>query len=219
MALPEVVTAGEWQKARDALLVKEKELTHALDALAAERRRLPMVRFDAEYLFTGTDRTAGLAELFDGRRQLIVYQMMDLGPDEYCNGCSSFVDNIGHLAHLNARDTTFVVVSDMPAPQLFSWRERMGWTMPFYSSRGTTFADDCGHDDGFGLSVFLRDGDEVYRTYFTEARGVDRLRADLNLLDLTAYGRQEEWEDSPPGWPQTPTMDWMRHHDEYAAQH
>jgi predicted dithiol-disulfide oxidoreductase (DUF899 family) len=214
MELPDVVTAGQWQKARDALLVKEKELTHALDALAAERRRLPMVRF-TDYVFIGTDREAGLADLFDGRRQLIVYQMMDEGPDEYCNGCSSFVDNIGHLAHLNARDTTFVVVSDMPPEQLFAWRERMGWTMPFYSSRGTTFATDCGLDDGFGLSVFLRDGDAIYRTYFTEARGVDRLRADLNLLDLTAYGRQEEWEDSPPGWPQDPTMTWMRHHDEY----
>lgn len=215
MDMPDVVTADQWQKARDALLVKEKELTHALDALAAERRRLPMVCFDADYGFTGADRTAGLADLFEGRRQLIVYQMMDEGPDEYCNGCSSFVDNIGHLAHLNARDTTFVVVSDMPPNQLFAWRERMGWTMPFYSSRGTTFATDCGLDGGFGLSVFLRDGDEVYRTYFTEARGVDRLRADLNLLDLTPYGRQEEWEDSPPGWPQDPTMTWMRHHDEY----
>jgi predicted dithiol-disulfide oxidoreductase (DUF899 family) len=219
MKLPDVVTAEQWQKARDELLVKEKELTHALDALAAQRRRMPMVHFDAEYEFTGQDRKAGLADLFEERRQLIVYQMMDLGPDEYCNGCSSFVDNIGHLAHLNARDTTFVVVSDMPPEQLFAWRRRMEWTMPFYSSRGTTFAADCGVDDSFRLSVFLRDGDQVYRTYFTEARGVDRLRADLNLLDLTPYGRQEEWENSPPGWPQDPTMTWMRHHDEYADQH
>ncbi len=219
MKLPQVVTAEQWQKARDALLVKEKAFTRALDALAAERRRLPMVHFDTDYVFTGTDRKAGLAELFEDRRQLIVYQMMDLGPDQYCNGCSSFVDNIGHLAHLNARDTTFVVVSDMPPDQLFSWRERMEWTMPFYSSRGTTFAADCGLDGGFGLSVFLRDGEQVYRTYFTQARGVDRLRADLNLLDLTAYGRQEQWEDSPPGWPQDPTMSWIRHHDEYTDQH
>ena len=219
MELPQIVTAEQWQKARDELLVKEKELTHALDALAAERRRLPMVRFDSDYVFTGQERKAGLADLFDGRRQLIVYQMMDLGPDEYCNGCSSFVDNIGHLAHLNARDTTFVVVSDMPPEQLFSWRQRMEWTMPFYSSRGTTFAADCGVEDSFRLSVFLRAGEQVCRTYFTEARGVDRLRADLNLLDLTAYGRQEEWEDSPPGWPQSPTMSWMRHHDEYPDQH
>jgi predicted dithiol-disulfide oxidoreductase (DUF899 family) len=215
MDMPDVVTADQWQQARDALLVKEKELTHALDALAAERRRLPMVRFGTDYTFTGADRTAGLAELFEGRRQLIVYQMMDEGSDEYCNGCSSFVDNIGHLAHLNARHTTFAVVSDMPPEQLFAWRERMEWTMPFYSSRGTTFATDCGLHGGFGLSVFLRDGDQVYRTYFTQARGVDRLRADFNLLDLTPYGRQEEWEDSPPGRPQDPTMSWLRHHDEY----
>lgn len=219
MKLPDVVTAEQWQKARDALLVKEKELTRALDALAAQRRRLPMVRFDTEYVFTGLDRKAGLVDLFEGRRQLIVYQMMDLGPDEYCDGCSSFVDNIGHLAHLNARDTTFAVVSDMPPEQLFAWRQRMGWTMPFYSSRGTTFDADCGLDGGFGLSVFLRDGEQVYRTYFTQARGVDRLRADNNLLDLTPYGRQEEWEDSPPGWPQDPTMSWLRHHDEYTHQH
>src|SRR5687767_7666203 len=134
MKVPDVVTAEQWQKARDELLVKEEELTDALDALAAQRRRVPMVHFDTESEFTGQDRKAGLADLFEGRRQLIVYQMMDLGPDEYCNGCSSFVDNIGHLAHLNARDTTFVVVSDMPPEQLFAWRRRMEWTMPFYSS-------------------------------------------------------------------------------------
>ncbi|MFB6718985.1 DUF899 domain-containing protein [Kribbella sp. NPDC056345] len=215
MKFPEVVTAEEWQQARDALLVKEKELTRALDALAAERRRLPMVRFENDYVFTGADGKAGLAELFEGRRQLIVYQMMDLGPDEYCNGCSSFVDNIGHLAHLNARDTTFVVVSDMPPEQLFKWRRRMGWTMPFYSSHGTTFVADCDIGDGFALSVFVHDGKQVYRTYVTQARGVDRLRADNNLLDLTPYGRQEDWEDSPPGWPQDPTMSWLHHHNEY----
>ncbi len=143
MKIPEIVTVEEWQQARDALLDKEKALTRVLDALAAERRRLPMVRFENDYVFTGQDGKARLAELFEGRRQLIVYQMMDLGPDEYCNGCSSFVDNIGHLAHLNARDTTFVVVSDMPPEQLFKWRRRMGWTMPFYSSHGTTFVADC----------------------------------------------------------------------------
>ncbi|GAA0590079.1 DUF899 domain-containing protein [Kribbella sandramycini] len=212
--LPEVVSAEEWQRGREALLVKEKALTRAFDELAAERRRLPMVRF-GEYAFEGVEGTAGLGELFEGRRQLIVYQMMDLGSDGYCNGCSSFVDNIGHLAHLNARDTTFVVVSDMPAEQLFGWRRRMGWTMPFYSSRGTTFAADCGFNSGFGLSVFLRDADHTYRTYSTQARGVDRLRPDFNLLDLTPLGRQEEWEDTPPGRPQTPTMAWLRHHDEY----
>lgn len=91
--------------------------------------------------------------------------------------------------------------------------------MPFYSSRGTTFSADCGLDGGFALSVFLRDGDEVYRSYVTQARWVDRLRPDFNLLDLTPYGRQEEWEDSPEGWPQDPTMSWLRHHYEYAENH
>lgn len=158
MRLPDVVTLEEWQQARDALLVKEKKLTRALDALAAERRRLPMVHFENDYEFTG---------------------------------------------------------SDMPPEQLFGWRRQMGWTMPFYSSHGTTFVADCGLGDGFALSVFLRDGNQVYRTYVTQARGVDRLRPDLNLLDLTPYGRQEDREDSPPGWPQDPTMSRMRHHDEY----
>src|SRR4051812_23742958 len=113
MSLPPIVSASEWQSARDTLLVKEKAATRALDALAAERRRLPMVRFDADYAFSGPDGVASLIDLFDGRRQLVVYQFMDRGPDEYCSGCAGVIDNVGHLAHLQARDTTFVAVSDM----------------------------------------------------------------------------------------------------------
>jgi predicted dithiol-disulfide oxidoreductase (DUF899 family) len=213
--LRRVLSPAEWQVARDELLAREKAATRALDALAAERRRLPMVRFGDEYVFDGPDGKASLLDLFDGRRQLVVYQFMDLGPDDYCSGCSSFTDNVGHLAHLHARDTTYVTVSDMPLPQIASFWRRMGWSVPFYSSRGSTFGDDCGAGGGFGLSVFLRDGDEVYRTYFTTGRGVDRLRFDFNILDLTPLGRQEDWEDSPAGYPQTPALAWWRLHDEY----
>jgi predicted dithiol-disulfide oxidoreductase (DUF899 family) len=210
-----VVSAQEWQDAREPLLTREKELTRALDALAAERRRLPMVRFGQDHVFRGPDGELTLADLFDGRRQLIVYQFMDLGPDDYCAGCSSFIDNVGHLAHLHARDTSFAVVSNMPMPQIAAYKQRMGWTMPFVSSQGSSFSADCGAGSGFGLSVFLRDGGDIYRTYFTTGRGVDRLRLDFNLLDLTALGRQEEWEDSPAGWPQSKPYAWWRLHDEY----
>jgi predicted dithiol-disulfide oxidoreductase (DUF899 family) len=216
--------------------VKEKEATKLLDDLAAQRRRLPMVAFDREYVFEGADGPRSLPDLFEGRRQLVVYQFMDNGPDDYCGGCSSFTDNVPaqpNLAHLHARDTTYVVVSDMPFAQLAAYWRRMGWTVPVYSSRGTSFSADCGAGRGFGLSVFLRDSDDrdsddrdsddrdgddqngVYRTYFTSSRGVDRLRFDFNILDLTPYGRQEEWEDSPSGWPQTKPYQWWRLHDEY----
>lgn len=216
LALPQIVSETEWQTARDKLLAKEKALTRALDELAAERRRLPMVRIEKEYVFEGPAGTRGLADLFDGRRQLIVYHfMMAPGSQHRCPGCSSFADNIGHLAHLNARDTTFILVSPAPLSQIEPFQKRMGWTIPWYSSNGNEFNVDCGAGGGFGLSVFLRDGDNVFRTYFTTGRGVDRIRVDFNLLDLTPYGRQETWEDSPEGWPQDPPYTWWRLRDEY----
>lgn len=216
MALPEVVSKKKWQSARDALLVKEKAATKMLDELAAERRRLPMVKFDDDYTFEGPDGKVSLLDLFDGRRQLVVYQFMDNGPDDYCPGCSTYTDNVGNLAHLHARDVTYAVVSNMPMDQLSSFWERMGWTVPVFSSRDTSFAGDCGAGDGFGLSVFIRgDDDTIYRTYFTVARGVDRLRFDFNVMDLVPYGRQETWEDSPDGWPQSDPYMWWRLHDEY----
>ncbi|HEY2204292.1 MAG TPA: DUF899 domain-containing protein [Pseudonocardia sp.] len=220
MHRPAVVTAQEWQAARDALLVTEKQHTRALDALAAERRRLPMVRLEKDYRFTAPDgATVGLAGLFDGRRQLVVYHFMqEPGQDRPCGGCSSFTDNIARQEHLNARDTRLVLVARAPQEEIAPVRERMGWTVPWYSSYGSDFNDDMGLR-GFGLSVFLRDdssgADEVFRTYHTDGRGVDRLRLDFNLLDLTPYGRQEQWEDSPEGWPQDPTMTWLRSRGEY----
>lgn len=215
MALPEIVPPERWQAARDALLAKEKAATRLLDEVAAERRRLPMRPFRTGYTFQGPDGSVDLLGLFAGRRQLVVYQFMDNGPDDYCPGCSGVMDNVGHLAHLNARDVTFVAVSNMPLPQLSAYWKRMEWPAPYYSSHGTSFSHDCGAGDVFGISVFLRDGERVYQTYFTTARGVDRLRFDFSLLDLTPYGRQETWEDSPAGWPQTPPYQWWRLHDEY----
>ncbi|MDG4826045.1 DUF899 family protein [Asanoa sp. WMMD1127] len=215
MALPEVVSRAQWQTARDALLVKEKEATRALDDLAAQRRRLPMVRMPADYAFDGPDGKASLRDLFEGRDQLVVYQFMDNGPDDICSGCASFTDNVGRLEHLHARGTSYAVVSDMPLDQLRSVRTRMEWTVPVYSSRGTTFSADIGAGRGFALAVFVTDGVDAYQTYLTSDRGVDRLRFDFNILDLTPYGRQESWEDSPLGWPQTEPYSWWRLHDEY----
>jgi predicted dithiol-disulfide oxidoreductase (DUF899 family) len=205
MAIPKVVTAQEWQQARDELLRAEKEATRALDALAARRRRLPMVRFGNDYVFDSPAGPRALADLFDGREQLVIYQFMDVGPDGFCPGCTGFTQNVTDLADLAEAGASWANVSDMPLAQIEAQKARMGWTLPFVSSRGTSFSADCGVGEGFMLSVFLRDGDDIYRTYATTSRGVDRLVFVHSILDLCPYGRQEEWEDSPPGWPQHPT--------------
>jgi predicted dithiol-disulfide oxidoreductase (DUF899 family) len=220
MSLPHVATPEEWDAARKALLAKEKDATRARDALAAERRRLPVVRIDKDHVFEGPGGEAHLADLFEGRRQLIVYHFMfhedaPGWPDAGCDGCSMFVDNVGHLAHLHARGTTFALVSRAPLSNIEPYRRRMGWTIPWYSLAGNGFNDDLGVGAGFGLSVFLRDGDEVFRSYFTDARGVEALGSVWTFLDLTPLGRQETWEDSPDGWPQTDPYEWWRRHDEY----
>jgi predicted dithiol-disulfide oxidoreductase (DUF899 family) len=205
-SMPEVVSAEKWQQDRGELLKAEKEATRALDKLAARRRRLPMVRFDSNrYVFGTSAGPETLLGLFAGQRQLVVYQFMDNGPDDYCPGCTHFTRNVVDLASLAHTGVSWVTVSNMPLAQIEGYKARMGWTMPFVSSHGTAFADDCGASGGFMLSVFLRDGEDVYRTYSTTARGVDRLLFANNILDLTPYGRQEDWEDSPPGWPQQPT--------------
>jgi predicted dithiol-disulfide oxidoreductase (DUF899 family) len=205
MAMPEIVSAQQWQQERDDLLKAEKEATRALDALAARRRRLPMVKFSDGYVFDTPEGPKSLADLFDGRNQLVVYQHMDVGPDGFCPGCTCFTNNVTDLEDLNDTDVSWVTVSNMPLAQIGRRKVEMGWTLPFVSSRGTTFADDCGATDGFALSVFLRDGSDVYRTYSTTARGVDRVMFVQNILDLCPYGRQQAWEDSPAGWPQGPT--------------
>ena len=214
--MPPVVPPQDWQAALDRLRGREKDATRALDALAAERRRLPMVRFDGDYRFEGAAGEVGLADLFEGRRQLVVYHFMPPG-EAFCVGCSGFADNIGRLEHLHARGTSLALVTPAPYGRLAAYRERMGGQVPWYAALGTVFNEACGLGGGFGLSVFLRDGGAVYRSYFTAARGVDRLRLDFNLLDLTPYGRQETWEDSPAGWPQDEPYRWWRRHDEYGA--
>jgi predicted dithiol-disulfide oxidoreductase (DUF899 family) len=222
--LPRVVSPAEWQAAHEKLLVKEKAATRARDALAAERRRQPMIRIDKEYVFEGPDGKVSLLDLFDGRRQLIIYHFMfapgvEGWPSAGCPGCSMFVDQIGHLAHPHARETTLVLVSRAPLAQIEPYRKRMGWSVPWFSSSGSDFNLDFGltTDEGetFGLSVFLLDGDSVFRTYFTAGRGVEALGSVWTFLDLTPFGRQEDWEDSPDGWPKTPRYTWWRRHDEY----
>lgn len=228
MRLPKIVSRDEWRAAREELLAKEKAHTRAGDALAGERRRLPMVRVEKEYVFEGPDGEATLVDLFEGRRQLILYHFM-FGPSqtEGCDGCSMVVDNMGHPAHLNARDITRVLVSRAPLARIEPFRKRMGWTIPWYSSYGSDFNPDFGvgpeqprpgeYQDGemFGLSVFLRDGEDVYHTYFTDGRGVEALGSSFSYFDITPYGRQEDWEDSPEGWPKGPRYTWWRHHDRY----
>jgi predicted dithiol-disulfide oxidoreductase (DUF899 family) len=230
MKLPPVVSQEEWQAALEAVRAKEKDATRARDALAAERRRLPRVRIEREYVLEGPDGEAGLLELFEGRRQLILYHFM-FGPnqDAGCGGCSMFVDQIGHLAHMHAREVSFALVSRAPIEKIEAYRKRMGWTIPWFSSFDSDFNVDFGrspetprvgeYQDGesFGLSVFVREGNEVFRTYFTTSRGVEALGSVWTFLDLTPLGRQEEWEDSPEGYPQTKPYQWWRRHDEYES--
>jgi predicted dithiol-disulfide oxidoreductase (DUF899 family) len=136
-----------------------------------------------------------------------------------CPGCSMFVDQIGHPAHIHARDTSFALVSCAPLASIEAYRKRMGWSLPWFSSAGSDFNDDFGvstpEGETFGLSVFLRDGDDVFHTYFTDGRGVEALGSVWTFLDLTPLGRQEDWEDSPAGRPQTPRYEWWQRHDEY----
>src|SRR5688572_26500186 len=180
MKMPPIGSPQQWEAARQELLVKEKELTRARDALAAERRRMPRMAVEKEYTFEGQDGPASLHDLFEGRRQLIVYRFFyEPGvagwPERGCGGCSFLADQVAHLAHLNARDTTLVFVSRAPQPDIERWKARMGWDIPWY-----TLTDDFD-------------------------------------LDFTALGRQEEWEDSPEGYPQTPPYQWWNFHDEYGA--
>lgn len=199
MSYPRIVTREEWLVARKELLIKEKEATHARDRLNAERRRLPMVKIDKDYVFEGPGGKMSLLDLFDGRRQLIVYHFMfDPSWDEGCKSCTFLVDNIGRLARLHARDTSLVLVSHAPLTKLETYKTSMNWTIPWFSSYGSDFNYDFdATDDGGekpGVSVFLRDGENIFHTYSTTARGSDILLGTYNYLDLTPLGRQEEWE-------------------------
>jgi len=230
MKLPPIVSREEWQAAHEKLLEKEKAATRARDALAAERRRLPRVRIEKDYAFTGPAGKVSLLDLFEGRRQLLLYHFM-FGPTREvgCTGCSMVLDQICPLPHLHARDTSFAAVSRAPIARIEAYRRRMGWDVPWVSSFGTDFSHDFGlgprepdpdqDQDGemFALSAFIRDGGEVFRTYFTQHRGVEAVGPVFTLLDLTPLGRQEDWEDSPEGYPQTERYSWWRRHDEYGG--
>jgi predicted dithiol-disulfide oxidoreductase (DUF899 family) len=221
MNLPPIVSANEWEAARQDLLVEEKELTRARDALAAKRRRMPRMAVEKEYSFEGPDGPASLLDLFDGRRQLIVYRFfyepgVSDWPERGCGGCSFLADQVADLAHLNARDTTLVFVSRAPQPDIERWKARMGWEIPWYTLTDD-FDADFGVDEWHGTNAFIREGDDIFRTYFVNSRGDEAMGSTWSYLDITALGRQEEWEDSPEGYPQTPPYQWWNLHDEYGT--
>ena len=220
MNTPPVVSVQEWETARQQLRVREKEVMRAHDALAAGRRRMPWLAVDKRYEFDGPEGRASLLDLFAGRRQLIVYRaFFEPGvhgwPEHACRGCSMIADHIGNLAHLNARDTTLVFVSRAPQPDIERVKARMGWHMPWYTITDG-FDADFGVDEWHGTNAFIHDGDRVFRTYLLNGRGDETLGNTWSYLDMTALGRQEDWEDSPEGYPQGPSYEWWNWHDEYS---
>ena len=219
MNTPPVVSPQEWEAARQQLLVKEKELTRAHDAMAAERRRMPWLAVDKKYEFDGPNGKASLLDLFEGRRQLVVYRaFFEPGvkgwPDHACVGCSLMADQIADVVHLHARDTNFVYASRASQADIERVKMRMGWTFPWYTITDTLDAD-FGVDEWHGTNAFIRDGERVFRTYFVNDRGDEALGSTWSYLDLTALGRQETWEDSPEGYPQSAPYEWWNWHDEY----
>ena len=246
MSLPEIVSREEWETARRELLAREKELTRARDELAAARRRLPMVLVDKDYRFEGPDGDVGLVDLFEGRHQLIVcHFMFDPAWEDGCPSCTAGADEMpeGKIAHLNARDTTLAYVSRAPYAKIARYKDKRGWTFPWYSSHGSDFnydfhvtldpavapveynyrdLDELGPDwhgwtgEMHGISAFLRRGGRIFHTYPSYARGTDMVNSTYQWLDLTARGRHEDWEQ-PPGRSDGPLLSWLRHHDRYGA--
>lgn len=204
---PPVVDGGTWRAALDDLRRREKAATRELDAIAAARRRLPMVEMD-DYTLTGADGPIRLVDIFDGRAQLIVYNhMWENGAEWQCGGCTGFTSQFTRLEFLDNYDAKFVIVTNGPIDEALAYRDKVGNLMDWYSAAGTSFgADvDAAPGEGFGVNVFLRDGDTVYRTWHTNGRGTEQLSHSFALIDLLPYGRQEEWQDSPDGWPSRPT--------------
>jgi predicted dithiol-disulfide oxidoreductase (DUF899 family) len=222
MRTPPIVSPEEWEAARQQMLVKEKAFTRSRDALAAERRRMPWVAVQKEYEFEGPQGKVRLLDLFEGRRQLIVYRaFFEPGvfgwPDHACRGCSLGADQVSHLSHLNERDTTLAYASRAPQADIQRLKARMEWEMPWYTITND-FDKDFGVDEWHGHNVFFRDNDNrIFRTYFINNRGDEAMGTIWSYLDLTPLGRQEEWEDSPEGYPQTPPYKWWNWHDEYGA--
>ena len=220
MNTPPVVSKQEWDKAHEQMLSKEKEFTRARDALAAERRRAPWLAVEKDYSFDGPNGKASLLDLFEGRRQLVVYRFFydpDVRgwPERGCGGCSFLADQVAHPAHLNARDTTLAFVSRAPQDKIQGLKERMGWQLiPWY---GLMDDFDADHDVGewHGTNAFIRDGDKIFRTYLINSRGDEAMGTTWSYLDMTALGRQEQWEDSPEGYPQSAPYEWWDYHDAY----
>lgn len=222
MNTPPIVSEQEWEAARQQLLVKEKAFTRSRDALAAERRRMPWLAVDKKYEFDGPKGKVSLLDLFEGRRQLIVYRaFFEPGvfgwPEHACRGCSLGADQVGHLAHLNARDTTLAYASRAPQADIARLKARMGWEMPWYTITDS-FDTDFGVNEWHGHNVFFRDGERVFRTYFINNRGDEAMGTIWSYLDITPLGRQETWEDSPEGYPQTQPYKWWNWHDNYDAE-
>lgn len=232
---PPIASPSEWLTQRVHLLEREKEVSRQRDQVAAERRRLPMVRVARDYVFDGAEGKRHLGELFENRIQLVVYHFMfDPAWEKGCPRCTGFVDALGDLSMLAERNTSFALLSRAPFEKLAAYRRQRGWNRPWYSSFGNEFnydfhatldenvrpieynfrsnAEIVAQEPGaittgeaHGLSVFFRLDDEIYHTYSAYARGVEGLTDAYNLLDVTPYGRQEDWENSPAGWPQRPT--------------
>ena len=215
MSLPQIVDEQSWREANAALIEKEKAATRERDKLAAERRRQPMTAFNTDFTFEGPSGRLSFLDLFEGRPQLILYHFWFPEDGEACGGCSMFTDQVGELAHLHARGVSLALVSRASQPRIAAYRERMGWTIPWYTD-DLSFQEACGTEEYFRLQVFLRDGDRAYLTYETSGRGVEALGSVWTFLDLTPFGRRETWEDTPAGRVvQEPPYGWWRKKDRY----
>ena len=219
MAWPPVVDAAAWQRELDALRVREKAATRELDSIAAQRRRLPMVEMP-DYTLEGEDGPVRLVEVFDGTSQLIVYNHMWFPGEEWqCPGCTGFTSQFTRLEFLRSVDARFVVVTQGPIDEALAYKRRVGNKMTWYSTANSSFGTDVGAPagGGFAVNVFLRDGETVYRTWHTAGRGTEQLGSTFGLIDLLPYGRQEEWQEVPDGWPQSPTYSRWASSEEIAA--
>ena len=222
MKTPPIVSEKEWKTAHEQMLVKEKAFTRSRDALAAERRRMPWMLIEKKYEFDGPHGRVRLLDLFEGRRQLIVYRAFFepevFGwPDHACRGCSLGADQVSHLSHLNQRDTTLVYASRAPQTEIAKVKKRMEWDIPWYTITDN-FDKDFGVDEWHGHNVFFRDRDRIFRTYFINNRGDEAMGTIWSYLDITPLGRQETWEDSPEGYPQISPYKWWNWHDNYNAE-
>ena len=206
LPLPPVVDAQTWQRQLDELRVREKAATRQLDAIAAQRRRLPMVKMP-EYTLEGEEGPVRLADVFGGMSQLIVYSHMWFeGEDWQCPGCTGFTAEFTRLEFLEDYDARFVVVTQGPIDEALAYKRKVGNTMTWYSTANSPFGTEVGAPPGgeYAVNVFLRDGDTVYRTWHTNGRGTEQLSYSFGLIDLLPYGRREDWQDSPDGWPKEP---------------